>query len=274
MKSNCMKSNCIKKLFSRGPGTLNRLSGSPALVSTPALVSIILLVLLTFASCASREQVILENNGSGRAEVYVKLHPWFVAYLDDIVAGFSSAEPGTLPLFDIPLLREEMEALPGLELTKVESRERSELKLAFTFLDAAALFPESVGTPSPYRYRHLPDGSKEALFTLSLATWPAVRSFVPMSQEQGVETFGPQEPPYTKPEYIDLISFLLEEYAEYDAIGDMIRKQKVSVIVEVEGQIISAEGFQTFSGSRGEAQIPLLDLVTLSRPVVLKLRWR
>lgn len=240
----------------------------------PVLLLFSALLLLLVSSCSSREHLQLENDGSGRAEVEISLHPWFVAYLDDVVAGFSGAEPGTLPLFDIPLLKEELAAMPGLELERVESEERSGLELEFSFRDAGALFPEGPGQVSPYRFRTLADGTREARFTLSLATWPSVRSFVPMSQEQGVETFGPQDPPYTRPEYVDLISFLLEEYADYDAIGEMIRKQMVHVSVDVEGQILSAGGFDSFSGGSAETEIPLLDLVTLARPVVLTLHWR
>jgi hypothetical protein len=225
-----------------------------------------------FSGCSGRDIVRLHDDGSGRAQVEVELHPFFVAYLDDIVAGFSGAEPGTLPLFDLALLREGIRELPGVVLTEAAITDRRRLNLDFTFSDAGVVFSER--EPSPYRFRKLADGTKEAEFTLSGETWPSVRSFVPMSQEQGVETFGPQDPPYGRDEYVDLISFLLEEYASVDALEKMIRSRTVDIEVTVDGTISGVEGFDSFAGSTARASLPLLDLVTLAEPVVLGIRWR
>lgn len=224
------------------------------------------------SGCGGRDLVRLHDDGSGRAQVEVELHPFFTAYLDDIVAGFSGAEPGTLPLYDLPMLRESVRALPGVVLTRAEVSGRRRLSLDFTFSDAGELF--SGREPSPYRFRRLADGTKEAVFTLSVETWPAVRSFVPMSQEQGVETFGPQDPPYGRDEYVDLITFLLEEYAQVGDLEKMIRSRTVDIEVTVDGTITGVDGFDSFSGSTALVKVPLLDLVTLAEPVVLALRWR
>jgi hypothetical protein len=240
-----------------------------------------LILLLSGTSCSGRDHIVLNDDGSGSADVQIQLHPYFVAYLDDIVAGFSGAEAGTLPLFDLPTLRQSIQALPGVVLTRAELESRSSLSLGFTFSDAEKVFSAPAGAPgsapaapSPYALRRLADGSREASFTLSRETFTAVRAFVPMSQEQGVQTFGPQDPPYSPDEYVDLLGFLLEEYASYREIDTMIRSRRIDLEVAVQGTITWTEGFDSFSGGKAKASLSVIDLLTLEKPVVLKIRWK
>lgn len=257
-----------------------KIDGCPALgyiadMKKSIVLTLCLLVVsitLNFSSCSSSQQIMLDSRGGGQVEAELVLHPYFVAYLDDIVAGFSGAETGSLPLFDLELLADEMDAVDGVRLEKVENPQRERLHLLFSFQDPEKLFADA--SPRPYHFSVDADGIKTAQFVLSTETWPAVRSFVPMSQDQGVETFGPQDPPYSEPEYKDMLSFLLEEYAEASEIEAMIDSRRVDIRLQVEGEILSVRGFDSFSGDTALVRLPLLDLLTLSDPVRFSLRWR
>jgi len=229
-------------------------------------------MLVLLSGCSGRDSVLLRDDGSGRIEAQVVLHPFFIAYLDDIIAGFSNADPHSMELFDLPTLRESMAAIPGLELKRAVTPKRGSLLLDFAFDDVSALFAQDEASPLVFTRRS--DGTSEMQFSLNTDTWPAVRSFIPMSQEDGVETFGPQDPPVTPEEYTDLLVFLLEEYADEDAVIAMIKSQRVDLTVRVDGTISESRGFDSVLGREAKVSLPLLDLVTLHNPIELKLVWK
>ncbi len=72
-----------------------------------------------------------------------------------------------------------------------------------------------------------------------------------MKNSEIVNTFGPQEDPYTEIEYLDLMEFLFEEYDSSDNIRAIVKSSEIVINLKVDGEICRlSEG--SFSGSVAE----------------------
>ena len=93
-----------------------------------------------------------------------------------------------------------------------------------------------------------------------------------MKDSEVMDTFGPQKNPYSESEYLDLMEFLFEEYESSWRIRSILKSSEIIINLQVDGKISKSLGC-TFSGSTAEIKIPLLDIVTLEKPIEVVIEW-
>lgn len=269
-----------------------------------ALLVVAPLFLVVLGGCSMHQHIDINPDGSGSANVQVVLAPLVVQYMDDILAslGPPPASGGSGPaLFDLARIRSAFDALPGVNLTKLSTPARNTLALRCSFdnIDKVIPVPDgSVGAGSsvgasgsptgpsaagssaragggerPLEFRDH-GGVKTLRLLLSRSTWPAVAGLPPLQNNPILKSLGPQESRhYTKSEYLNLLDYAFSDYASKDKVEQAITSAAVDIEVTVHGTIVSEQG-GVRSGNTVTYHVPLLEIVTLEKPIDLSVSFR
>ncbi len=234
------------------------------------------LALLLLAGCSMRQQITVNPNGSGTADIHVTLGTLVVQYMDDILgslgAGGSSKQP---PLFDLGQIRSAFAGLPGVKLTGLAAPTRSSLRLSLSFSDINAVFPTSTsGSPAPLQFTDH-SGLKTLRFLLSQATWPAVAALPPLQNDPLLASLGPQGGQHsTEADYLNLMEYAFADYASKEKVKEAITQAEVDITVDVKGTIVGHTGGVVQNKSSISFHVPLIKLVTLEQPIELSVSFR
>lgn len=234
------------------------------------------LALLLLAGCTMKQQIMVNPNGSGTADIQVTLGTLVVHYMDDIL-GSLGAGGGTSgpPLFDLGQIRSAFDELPGVKLTELSAPTRSSLRLGLSFSDINSVFPASKsGGASPLQFTDR-SGVKTLRFLLSQATWPAVAALPPLQNDPLLASLGPQAgQPSTEADYLNLMEYAFADYATKEKVKEAITQAEVDITVTVKGTITAHTGGVVENKSSISFRVPLIKLVTLARPIELSVSFR
>lgn len=239
--------------------------------------------LLLFAGCSARQDVDLQADGSGSTTVRIDLHPIFVQYLRDLTAGLSAdargdsgGEDGGEPfrIFDEAKIAAAFARTDGATLQDFRRTAPGHIRLTASFDNPADVLPapQQPGAEPVVDFSES-GGVRTLRFSLNSQNVSSLYGLLGMQEQQTMLTFGPQSDPLTEAEYIDMMVYALGTYAERGELKRALRSQNLQIVVQVEGEILSAEGF-TLRDGRAEATIPFLQPATLFEPLELSLRWR
>ncbi len=239
-------------------------------------------ILLLFSGCSARQEVELKADGSGSTTVRIDLHPIFVQYLRDLTAGLSSEGTGaqgspeeeSFKVFDELKIAAAFARTEGATLQDFRRTAPGHIKLSASFENPAEVLPspEQEGVLPVIEFQE-EGGIRSLSFSLNSENVSSLYSLLGLQEQQTMITFGPQPDPLSEPEYIDMMVYALGTYAERDELERALRSQNLHIVVQVEGQILSAQGFSVRDG-RAEATIPFLRPATLEQPLEFGLRWR
>ncbi|MFO7729940.1 MAG: hypothetical protein R6V86_04150 [Spirochaetia bacterium] len=249
----------------------------------PGILTIFLLISL-FSACSARQDLELNADGSGSTTVRIDLHPIFVQYLRDLTAGLSSEgttgsetdASGEDPfrIFDELKIADAFARTDGATLQDFQRRAPGHIELSAVFDNPAEVLPDPQQEGIPRVVSFSSSGGERTLqLTLTSENVNSLYSLVGMEEQQNMLTFGPQPNPLTEEEYLDMMGYALGTYAEAGELERVLKSQNLHIVVQVDGEITSAEGF-TLQDGRAEATIPFLRPATLYNPLELSLTWR
>ncbi len=248
----------------------------PALVLTG-------MFLLLFSGCSARQDVELKADGSGSTTVRIDLHPIFVQYLRDLTAGLSADANGNsggegsgepFRIFDETKIAAAFARTGGATLQDFRRAAPGHIELTASFDNPADVLPapQQPGVPPVVEFSES-GGVRTLSVNLNSRNVSSLYSLLGMQEQQTMITFGPQPDPLTEAEYLDMMVYALGTYAERSELERALQSQNLQIVVQVEGEILSAAGF-TLQEGRAEATIPFLQPATLFEPLELSLRWR
>jgi hypothetical protein len=240
------------------------------------LTSIFIVIVLN--SCSSRQDVYISNTGEGTILLDINLDDMVVQYSRDLLGGFSNTETEEIILFDTHKISYIVSALESVSLTDISSDSPDMLHLELDFQDPGNILnaPESPGTPDVISFSRRNSGDvviKQLKLYLSQKNFNTVTALVGMKDSEVMDTFGPQENPYSESEYLDLMEFLFEEYESSWKIRSILKSSEIIINLQVDGKIVECSGC-TGSGSSAEIRIPLLEIVTLVEPIEVVVEWK
>ena len=239
------------------------------------LTSILMVIVLN--SCSSKQDVYISSTGEGSISIDVNLDDMVVQYSRDLLGGFSNTETEEIKLFDTHKISYIISDLESVSLTDISSDSSDILHLELDFQDPGTILekPETPGTPDVISFSRRNSGSaviKQLKLYLSQKNFNTVIALVGMKDSEVMDTFGPQENPYSESEYLDLMEFLFEEYESSYRIRSIVKSSEIIINLQVDGKIVECSGC-TGSGSSAEIRIPLLDIVTLAEPIEVVVEW-
>ena len=234
-------------------------------------------MILFLNGCSSRQNVYISDTGEGSVSIDINLDNMLTSYAGDLLGGFSKTDSSQINLFDVKKISSIISDLESVSLINLSSESSEILHLELGFMDPGKIFEESnaSGTPNIISFSTREIGNKnrkKISLYLSKDNFNTALSLVGMKDSEIMDTFGPQDNPYTDSEYLELMEFLFEEYESSWKIRSIINSSEVLINLKVDGRIINCNGC-TFSGTRAVIVIPLLDIVTLEKPIEIVVEW-
>jgi len=234
--------------------------------------ALVALTVLLFASCAVSQDTLLREDGGAGAEVRIELSPSLVSYLEALTFAF--APEAEFRVFDLAVLRQNLEAEPGVRVLQIAERPVGVLSMT---LDIASLKELDRGaSPAVSGLLSLEESPLGTALEVSLGPREIsdLLAFAGVAEARALSVFFPALPAdgdtdsgrtVTRQGYIDDAVWVLEEYAPAEEIEEEIRASGVDVRVVPPTQILSVDGGRK-EENVGRFGIALLDVVTLREP--------
>lgn len=237
---------------------------------------ILLLFAFLMAGCTAIQEMSLESDGSGSAEVNIKLHPFVVRYIRDLQETLSGPESSTEPLiYDLEMIREAFELRPGIHLSQLSSPQNDELSLELIFDNVNDLVPdpETEQEERLLTFRNT-EGTSVFKIVFSRSNFHNISELFSIKNEL-LSVFVPatEEDFFSEEEYLELFDYAFEEYAENQSARRVLENSIISVTVNVDGRIVSQTG-GTKKDQSVVFEIPVLKLVTLEQNLVFEVQWK
>ncbi len=232
---------------------------------------------LLLGGCSSNQEIYISNSGEGNIAIDVELDEMIVKYSRDLLGGFSNIPSANLRLFDIEKIADTVKSLKSVNLVQINSDSPNRLHLEFTFGNPGKILKikPGEGIPEPITFStERVNGRIRKMLRIYLVreNFGLITSLVGMNGSDIVHTFGPQDDPYSKEEYLDLMEYLFEEYETPSIIRRIIRESEIIIDLKIDGTVINYSGCSV-SGRNVIIQIPLLDIVTLKDPIEISVEW-
>jgi hypothetical protein len=221
-----------------------------------------------FFSCTVKQDVTLNQNGSGAVSIKLTLHEGFYNYLKTLAKD--AAEISRKPeekLFKLEVIREQLVKIPGITVQKLTSLTPRSLEMELTFSDINLLIKESKTAPASPAIKKIfsltQDGNKyRFILNLSPETYRQLTPMIPVTENPLYEVLGPHpEDPITEDEYYDLVEFTIGEGA-----SQLVKKSNIETTIKVQGKIVSQQG-GTIIPNGVSFNIPLIKFLVLNQPI-------
>jgi len=224
-------------------------------------------------SCAMRQDISLNPDGSGEATVRITLQKFFSDYLLDLAEFAGGAKSRGSSVFVEKDIRAAFERRSGVTVKEVTVPGPQELRirLGFSSLDALVRGEQKLAESGIVTFRN--DGGQRTLrLHLDRKNYAAIASIMP-SEDGSTETimsvFGPQEGvSVTEAEYLETMEFTLGEEGP-----EALKKSAVEIAVTVNGTLVSQKG-GTVKGNTVTFRIPLLKVLMLDEPLDYEVVFR
>jgi len=216
-------------------------------------------------SCEARQELTLEEDLSGEIRYSVDTAPFLNAYFGDVLMAMTGLiMEDDYPLFDPELIEEGLLGLPGIRDLEYSEDSTGQLQVSFSF-DSLPDLIAAQEKDFPLQIKKTSQG-QEIRFNLNKGNSSSVLQLLSFPQE-GTEYLLPQEGEDVSPEeYLELLLFLFEEYGDRDNIERYLKTAEVTIVINCPARIKSING-GVARGHQGEISIPLLDLLTLQKPI-------
>ncbi len=235
--------------------------------------------ILFLGACSSRQNIYIANSGKGSASIDVNLNSIVINYVRDLLGGFSGENQTNVRIFDIQKIKNTVIGLDGVFLTEITSDSPENLHLTFSFNNPSNIFknPADSDIPELISFSSSKHGNKirkKLNIILTRDNFKLAASLLGLENSEVLETFGPQENPYTSNEYLDLMDYLFDEYDTSANIRAIVQSSRILINLQTDGRIVFSKGCKVSdSGSSAVIEIPLLDIVTLEEPIRISVEW-
>ena len=238
------------------------------------LVAVFLAAALTLSSCAVSQTVTLNRDTSGTTDLSISLHKILVDYL----VALAESIQGPLPesekrVFDLEQIRLSFDMQPDIDLLKVTSPDTGDLLLSLRFEALDKVFSASADVRQVFTVKK--DGTATKLaFHLDRKNFPVLARLFPLYDlGQSLYLFPDASAPMTEEEYLEYVTWALEGVAGDADVAQVLKNSRISITLAVPSQVVSQEGGRV-SGKTVLFQIPVLQVLTLEKPVDLSVTFR
>lgn len=222
----------------------------------PLLIGILLL-----AGCTVSQQLDIQGDGSGTAELDISIHPIMIAYYNDLMVAMSGVE-GEYPVFDLEALATTFAQRPGAELLSVEQLSRGRLRMAMAFSSVSALSESGRS-----EFITFEESGRERTVRLQLDRG-AIDEFLAFAPQETVSMtqflFPPADGSMSASEFEEQMAWALEEYGDAEAVRDALSGAVIEVRVRTQGRITAVDGGRR-DGDVVVFQVPVIEALTLQQ---------
>ena len=226
--------------------------------------------LLAFPSCASRINGTLMGDGQADLGINAELKPNMSALIGRFAALSGTAKPGA-PILDGPSLAASMSRAPGIASVSFTNKTPSSIQGPVK-ISRINDFLSSGRTGGFINYEQKNSaGEGHCTVNFSLASGPWILSLI--SPEFSMYLNALMAPiatgeAMTRAEYLVLVGSVYGK-----GIADEISSSSIRASVNFPGAIQRVKG-GTFTGSKADFEVPLLDILVLETPLSYEVVWK
>ena len=218
--------------------------------------------------CSVSQQLDLQVDGSGEIRLAVDLDRVFQEYYRDL-SGSESIEAGGI--FDPVEIERVLHGQPGLQVREVLVPEPGRLEVSLQLQDVEQLFHDDA-LPQILIFTRSADRAGLEI-QVGRNDLPRFLQLSPVGDSPMVEYLLPPGSSLSRSDYIDYLSWALEEYEGSIPIARVIESAAIELRVRPQGEILVQRGGEVVDGTV-VFRIPVIDLVLADSPLQYSLEFR
>lgn len=221
-----------------------------------------ILIILIFTTCTIKQEVELEEDGSGRVDFHIEIERFFLDYLLDMAELTGELELNEQStIFDLEKIRAGLNQKPGVVVTRLTSPTPEIVEGSFTFRNIEEVFNnEALLSQARVMVFSQEAGVKNLKLHLDRGNFEHIYSLFPLLANPVVESFGPMKNEDTsEKEYLEIIEFALGEEGP-----EGIRNSFINLVIKINGRLLSQSG-GTINNEGVSFQIPLIRVLLLDQ---------
>ncbi|GAB6091486.1 hypothetical protein JCM12856_30800 [Spirochaeta dissipatitropha] len=208
----------------------------------------------------------LTIDGSGRLQLEINLDRVFMEYYRDLSGG------ETEEIFDLAEIEDVLTGYQGIELLELRSDSPGHLFADMRLQDVEQLMrDERMDVPEIIFFDRA--GARSTMhIRFGREDIPRFLRLSPIGETPIVEYLLPPGDGLTRADYIEYLSWALEEYEGSTPIARVIERAEIMIRLVPDGTIISQRG-GSVDGSAVVFRVPVIDLVLARRPYEFSLQF-
>lgn len=239
-------------------------------------VAAIFLILVTLG-CAVEQQIVIQRDGSGTADINITLHPMIVEYMHDLMESMSGAiEIDQMQVFDVAAISDYFLSRPGITVESIVATNPDKLSLRLRFSDIETIMAAPEQGNEPVIVFEKDTNSSLLQAQISRANFHLISGiFSPPDTPISVLIPFYEEDFFSADEYLELLDYAFEEYAVHEPVSQIVKNSLIDILIQTSGKILSQHGGELAESEQAvRFHIPFLKMVTLEEPAHYSLRWR
>ena len=228
----------------------------------------LLSIALVCASCTARVNGSLMGDGQADLQIYAALEPRITRLISSIAAASGNLQPGA-PILDGPAIAASMAQSQGIDSVSLKNTAPTAIEGPVKITQIGD-FLASRRTGGFIRFMpNFPTGGR-CTVNLNLNSGPEMMALI--SSDVTAYLSALMAPlatgeALTREEYLDLVGSIYGS-----GIAEEISGARIYAAIDFPSAIKSVKG-GTFSGKRAEFDIPLVDILTLEKPLQYEVVW-
>lgn len=226
--------------------------------------ALIIFIGLMLFSCSSKHNIYINKDNSAKINFNVKNKKSLIDNLKEWGA-VQNSETGSV--IDENEVRSGFINDPNFSDVDISADEESNFEGSLSVKDINNLFANGeVKIPEDLKIFSLKeeDGVKILQIMLSMENYKYLQMNLPVLQIESVDLLGPlANVDLTKEEYLDMISFTLQDEGPTDLLSS-----NISLKITVDGSITGVEGGELINSNSCNITIPLIDIILLKEKLI------
>lgn len=224
-------------------------------------ILLVCLILLLSYSCSVNSNLYLSEEQSGHLESRVELADFFSEFFFDIFERESILNELTYSL-------EQHEGLQDIILDSNGNRFHNHFQF-----DSIHSLP---GLSQGILLLEEENGIKTLTIQFHRNNWHMLEELIPILKDPSLSYMGPMgSEGLSREEFREMLIYPFEGYASDQASAlSALDRSKITLNVQVEGEILQVEGGVLLDNHKAQFQLPLFDLLMLDRPLIYRLSYR
>lgn len=233
-------------------------------------IAIVLLCSTFLLSCTMRQEIFLNNDGSGTATVDIKLKSFVIPTIEDLSEVSPDIDPDEL--LSPEKISESMLLNPEISNVRASRPSKENLKIDFDFGNFENLFEQTESEVQKSGLINIDKTANETKLTLTINkdTYRGFSSIIPNIDDPTMSALAPDpDMDISESEYLDMIQFF---FGDDGPAG--IMSSALTLVISVDGTVSSQLGGKKVSENQVEFKVPLIRILLLDQNLVYSITYK
>jgi len=233
-------------------------------------IAMVLLCSIPLLSCTMKQEIFLNNDGSGTANVEINLKSFVIPTIEDLAEVSPDIDPDEL--LSPEKISESMLLNPEVSNVHAERPLKDRLKIDFDFGSIEDLFEQTEDEVQSSGLIKINKTANETKLTLTINkdTYRGFSSIIPNIDDPTMSALAPDpDMDVSESEYLDMIEFFFGDDGPAGVLDSML-----NLVINVDGTITDQQGGKKLGNNKVEFNVPLIRILLLDRNLVYSITYR